>query len=92
MCVPDVRGLGLFVGLELVKNKKIHESIMTVEAKIDTGMNPKLEMAKKLAGLEMMAMAANPGNVIVMALALIVTKDEIDEGLNIMDKALEVAH
>ncbi len=65
---------------------------MTVEAKIDTGMNPKLEMAKKLAGLEMMAMAANPGNVIVMALALIVTKDEIDEGLNIMDKALEVAH
>ncbi len=55
-------------------------------------MNPKLEMAKKLAWLEMMAMAANPGNVIVMALALIVTKDEIDEGLNIMDKALEVAH
>jgi len=49
-------------------------------------------MAKKLAGLEMIAMAANPGNVIVMALALIVTKDEIDEGLNIMDKALEVAH
>ncbi len=65
---------------------------MTVKAKIRTGMNPKLEMAKKLAWLEMMAMAANPGNVIVMALALIVTKDEIDEGLNIMDKALEVAH
>jgi|TARA_B100002003_G_scaffold48932_1_gene44085 4-aminobutyrate aminotransferase-like enzyme len=65
---------------------------MTVEAKIRTGMNPKLELAKKLAGVEMMAMAANPGNVIVMALALIVTKDEIDEGLNIMDKALEVAH
>ena len=65
---------------------------MTVEAKIRTGMNPKLELAKKLAGVEMMAMAANPGNVIVMALALIVTKGEIDEGLNIMDKALEVAH
>jgi 4-aminobutyrate aminotransferase-like enzyme len=39
----------------------------------------------------MIAMAANPSNVIVMAPPLIVTKDEIDEGVAIMDKALEVA-
>jgi taurine--2-oxoglutarate transaminase len=54
-------------------------------------MNPKLEVAKKLGELGMMAMAANPGNVIAMAPALIVTKDEIDEGIAIMDQALEVA-
>jgi 4-aminobutyrate aminotransferase-like enzyme len=54
-------------------------------------MNPKLEVAKKLGELGMMAMAANPGNVIVMAPPLIVTKDEIDEGIGIMDQALEAA-
>lgn len=90
-CVGDVRGLGLFVGLELVKNKKTREPIMPVEAKIRPGMNPKLEVAKKLGEMGMMAMAANPSNVIAMAPALIVNKDEIDEGIAIMDKALEVA-
>jgi len=90
-CVGDVRGLGLFVGLELVKNKATREPIMPVDAKIRPGMNPKLEVAKKLGELGMMAMAANPGNVIAMAPPLIITKDEIDEGVAIMDQALEVA-
>ena len=54
-------------------------------------MNPKLEVAKKLGELGMMAMAANPSNVIAVAPPLIVTKDEIDEGIGIMDQALEVA-
>ncbi len=89
--VGDVRGLGLFVGLELVKNKKTREPIIPVDAKIRPGLNPKLEVARKLGELGMMAMAANPGNVIAMAPALIVTKDEIDEGISIMDKALEAA-
>ncbi len=90
-CVGDVRGLGLFVGLELVKNKKTREPIMAVDAKIRPGSNPKLEVAKKLGELGMMAMAANPGNVIAMAPPLIITKDEIDEGIAIMDQALEAA-
>jgi taurine--2-oxoglutarate transaminase len=90
-CVGDVRGIGLFVGLELVKNKATREPIMPVDAKIRPGMNPKLEVAKKLAELGMMAMAANPGNVIAMAPPLIIGKDEIDEGVAIMDQALEVA-
>ena len=90
-CVGDVRGLGLFVGLELVKNKKTREPIMPLRAKIEPGINPKLAVAKKLGELGMMAMAANPSNVIAMAPPLIVTKDEIDEGIAIMDQALEVA-
>jgi len=64
---------------------------MPLNAKIRPGMNPKLEVAEKLGALGMIAMAANPGNVIAMAPALIVTKDEIDEGVGIMDKALEAA-
>jgi taurine--2-oxoglutarate transaminase len=90
-CVGDVRGLGLFVGLELVKSKKTKEPLTAVDAKIRPGMNPKLEVAKKLGELGMMAMAANPVNVIALAPPLIVTKDEIDEGIAIMDQALEVA-
>jgi len=89
--VGEVRGLGLFVGLELVKNKKTREPLIPLKAKIQSGMNPKLEVAKKLTELGMMAMAANPSNVIAMAPPLIVTKDEIDEGIGIMDQALEVA-
>jgi len=91
LSVGDVRGLGLFVGLELVKNKKTKEPMTAVNSKLSKGSNPKLEVAKKLGEMGMMAMAANPVNVIAMAPALIVTKSEIDEGVAIMDKALEVA-
>ncbi len=90
-CIGDVRGLGLFVGLELVKNRKTREPIMPLAAKVLPGSNPKLEVAKKLGELGMIVMAANPGNVIAMAPALIVTKDEIDEGIAKMDEALKVA-
>ena len=90
-CIGDVRGLGLFVGLELVKNKKTREPIMPVAAKIRPGMNPKLEVAKRLGELGLMAMAANPSNVIALAPPLIVTKDEIDEGIGIVDQALKAA-
>jgi taurine--2-oxoglutarate transaminase len=90
-CIGDVRGLGLFVGLELVKNRETREPIIPLAARLQPGMNPKLEVAKKLFELGMIAMAANPGNTIAMAPPLIVTEDEIDEGIRIMDEALEEA-
>ncbi|MBW2611961.1 MAG: aminotransferase class III-fold pyridoxal phosphate-dependent enzyme, partial [Deltaproteobacteria bacterium] len=40
-CVGGVRGLGLFVGLELVKNKRTKEPLTSVDAKIRPGSNPK---------------------------------------------------
>jgi taurine--2-oxoglutarate transaminase len=90
-CIGDVRGIGLFVGLELVKNRKTREPIMPLVAKIRPGINPKLAVAKKLGELGMIAMVANPSSVIAMAPPLIVTKDEIDEGISLMDQALEEA-
>ena len=89
--VGDARGIGLFVGLELVKNRKTREPLIPLDAKVRPGLNPKLEVAKRLVELGMIAMAANPSNIIAMAPPLIVTKDEIDEGVSIMDKALEIA-
>ncbi|NQT59457.1 MAG: aminotransferase class III-fold pyridoxal phosphate-dependent enzyme [Bacteroidetes bacterium] len=88
--IGDVRGLGLFVGLELVKNRETREPLISVDARIRKGMNPKLELAKRLGELGMIAMAANPSNVVAMAPALIATKDDIDEGTAIMDEALKV--
>ncbi len=90
-CIGDVRGLGLFVGLELVKNRETKEPLIPLNAKVIPGMNPKLEVAKKIMELGMIAMAANPSNVIALAPPLIITKSEIDEGIAIMDKALEIA-
>ncbi len=90
-CIGDVRGLGLFVGLELVRDRETREPMMGVDAKIRAGTNPKLEVAKRLSELGMIAMTANPSNVIAMAPPLNTTKEEIDEGIAIMDQALEVA-
>jgi len=89
-CVGDVRGLGLFVGLELVKNRETREPMTPIDAKLRKEANPKMEIAKRLGELGMIAMAANPVNVIALAPPLISTKDDIDEGIAIMDKALDV--
>lgn len=89
--VGDVRGLGLFVGLELVKNKKTREPLIPIEAKVLPGLNPKLEVARKLAEMDMMVMAANPSNTIGLSPPLIITKDEIDYSMGIIDQALDVA-
>lgn len=79
------------MGLELVIDRKTKEPIAPVSAKIQKEPNPKLLVAKKLLELGMLAMAANPSNVIAMAPPLIISKDEIDEGISIMDQALEEA-
>jgi len=87
--VGDVRGKGLFVGIDLVKNKKTREPLVTVGGKVAPGPNPKLEVAKKLNQLGMMPMAGNPGSVLILAPPLISTRADIDEGLRMLDIALE---
>ena len=89
-CVGDVRGLGLFVGLELVKDRRTREPIMPLAAKITKGSNPKLELGKRLFELGMIAMVANPSNVIALAPPLIISQAEIDEGIALLDEALLV--
>ncbi|HNR29388.1 MAG TPA: aminotransferase class III-fold pyridoxal phosphate-dependent enzyme [Candidatus Hydrogenedentes bacterium] len=88
--VGEVRGLGLFVGIELVRNRKTKEPLIPLDAKIRPGANPKTELAKRLFELGMICMAANPSNSIALAPPLIITKDEIDEGIAMLDEALQV--
>jgi acetylornithine/succinyldiaminopimelate/putrescine aminotransferase len=64
---------------------------MPVAAKILPGTNPKLEVGKKLAEMNMMAMTANPSNVIGMSPPLGITREDIDEAIATMDIALEAA-
>jgi len=86
--VGDVRGKGLFVGLDLVKNRATREPMVPIGGKLMRGPNPKLEVARKLNQLGMMAMTGNPGSVIALAPPLIATRADIDEGLQKLDIAL----
>ena len=73
----DVRGLGLVMGLDIVRDKKTKER--------DPGTTRKIidECCKN--GL---LIGAVSGNVIRVAPPLVISKDEADESLNIMEKVL----
>ncbi len=88
-CVGEVRGKGLFVGLELVLDRKSRAPMVSVADKISQRPNGKMAIGKRLGELGMIALTANPGNVLGLAPPLIVTKDEIDEGIRRLDQALE---
>jgi taurine---2-oxoglutarate transaminase len=86
--VGDVRGLGLFWGLELVRNRETREPLVP--------FNAAGEAAKPIAQLTKAALDAGlylfvHWNVIMLAPPLNITRDELDEGLAILDDALAVA-
>ncbi len=87
--VGDVRGIGLFRAVELVKNRKTKESFNTKEDKV-TG-KPLLvdkiiaEMMKNC--VYMQAWISH----FVIAPPLIITKEEIDFAINVLDNALAIA-
>jgi taurine--2-oxoglutarate transaminase len=88
--VGDVRGKGLFCGIELVKSRKtkepIHEALMepprpaTAKIKI-------LSQAFK-EGVYIMGGAAS---VLMLVPPLAITKDEIDHAMSVIDKALLIS-
>jgi taurine--2-oxoglutarate transaminase len=88
--VGDVRGKGLFVGLELVKNRKTKEPMhdMMVE-----GPRPVTAKMKVLAEAMKNGVYCLPGvaSVIMLAPPLNINKDEIDIAMGVFDKALCLA-
>jgi taurine--2-oxoglutarate transaminase len=88
--IGDVRGKGLFVGLELVKDRKtkepIHDGLME-------GPRPPTAKMKVLAQAMKEGVYCLPGSVsvIMMAPPLTVTKAEIDFAMEVFDKALAIA-
>ena len=87
-CVGDVRGLGHFWGLEIVKNRETKEAF---DVKADK-LSGKPLMTVKISGNAM----ANGLYVVAwydtltIAPPLIITEEEMDEALNILDQALEI--
>src|ERR671937_1768836 len=86
--IGDVRGLGCFWGLELVKNRETREPLVP--------FNGSGEAAKPVAAV--MKRALDRGlylmthwNVVMCCPPLTITREELDEALEILDDALAVA-
>ncbi len=87
-CVGDVRGLGHFWGLEIVKNRETREPFDVKADKLSGKplMTGKIAAEAMKNGLYMAAWY----DTLVIAPPLIITEEQIDEALAILDKALEV--
>jgi taurine--2-oxoglutarate transaminase len=88
ICVGDVRGLGHFWALEIVKNRETKEPF-DVKAEKFAG---KALMPARI-GAEAMKnglYVASWYDTMVIAPPLIITEEQIDEAVSILDKALEV--
>jgi taurine--2-oxoglutarate transaminase len=88
--VGDVRGKGLFVGLELVKNRKTKEPL---HDPLVEGVRPPTAKMKVLAEAMKQGVYCLPGvaSVIMLAPPLAITKGEIDFAMEVFDKALAIA-
>ncbi len=86
--IGDIRGLGMFNGIELVKDRETKEPLVPFAAKGAA--------AKPMA--DMMAFAMNEGlylsffsNVIRLTPPLNISEDDLMHGLSILDRTLEIA-
>jgi taurine--2-oxoglutarate transaminase len=86
--IGDVRGLGCFWGVELVKNRETREMLVPYNASGEAAA-PVARLAK--AALERGLYLMTHWNVIIVAPPLTITRDELDEGLSILDEALTVS-
>jgi taurine--2-oxoglutarate transaminase len=86
--IGDVRGLGCFWGLELVKNRETREPLVPFNGAGEAA-KPVGAMAKRALdhGLYLMT----HWNVCMVCPPLTITREELDEGIAILDDALSVA-
>ena len=87
--IGDVRGLGLFWGVELVKNRKTKKYFNTMSDKVNgvPTMVDKIGAELMKNGVFLVSWVSH----FVLAPPLIITKDEIDFGIQALDNALVMA-
>jgi taurine--2-oxoglutarate transaminase len=85
--VGEVRGKGLFWGVELVKDRKTRKPFVTREEKFDPNMLNRVSAVAMAQGVYVV----NVINTLIVAPPLIATEEEIDEGVQALDEALKVA-
>jgi taurine--2-oxoglutarate transaminase len=85
--VGDVRGKGLFWGVELVKDRETKEPFVTRKQKFEPNM------LKRISGacMELGVYVVNIINILLVAPPLIVGEEDIDKGVAALDEALRVA-
>jgi taurine--2-oxoglutarate transaminase len=86
--VGEVRGLGCFWGLELVRNRETREPLVPFNASGD-GMAPVNRLAR--AALDRGLYLMTHWNVVMVCPPLTITRDELEEGISALDEALAVA-
>jgi len=86
--IGDVRGLGCFWGLELVKNRETREPLVPFNA-TGAAFAPVARVSK--AALERGLYLMTHWNVIMVCPPLTITREEIEEGIGILDEALTIA-
>jgi taurine--2-oxoglutarate transaminase len=84
--VGDVRGKGLFIGIELVKDRQTKEMLERWN-----GPAAKLQNAVKNALMQRDVYILNRWNMLFIAPPLNVTEDELRFGVKAIDEALVVA-
>lgn len=83
-CVGDVRYIGLFSGIELVKDK------ITKEPLVPYGNDPEKIMKRVLGMLASEGFATyNHDNILIVAPPLTINEAELKEAMDIMDKVLD---
>jgi len=86
--IGDFRNTGLLGCIELVKDRKTKEPVTPWNASAEE-MEPTLRMAAKMKELGMFTFVR--WNWIFIAPPLIITKEEIDEGLKIISQVIDIA-
>ena len=86
--IGDVRGRGLFWGLELVRNRETREPLVPFNAAAEAAA-PILRLTK--AALERGLYLFVHWNVVVVCPPLTITREELDEGLAALDDVLVIA-
>jgi taurine--2-oxoglutarate transaminase len=86
--IGDVRGLGCFWGVELVKSRETREMLVPYNASGEAAA-PVSRLAK--AALERGLYLMTHWNVIMVVPPLTITHDEVDEGVTILDEVLTIA-
>jgi taurine--2-oxoglutarate transaminase len=86
--IGEVRGLGCFWGLELVKSRETREPLVPFNA-TGEAFAPVARVYK--AALERGLYLMTHWNVVMVCPPLTITRDEIEEGVAILDEALAVA-
>jgi taurine---2-oxoglutarate transaminase len=86
--IGEVRGLGCFWGIELVRNRETREPLVPFNAS-GADFAPVARVSK--VALERGLYLMTHWNVIMVCPPLTITRDEVEEGITILDEALAVA-